>query len=468
MTTPLRRLLLSSAAALLFLSACDGNIAEHGELDADGLGTEPGAIAETFDPDKTGDFGGEPALPETDAPTELGPSSPAMEEPIAPAVPRVDGLLWRATATDRQLEAFGRTEVNLNPDGTLTIAAGMSGKDPYGPGQYSGGNYYNGGTYRYGIATSPVKVVQGGFDRAIPSFAVDTPPGTWVTLKLAARVGGRWTKDYVLGIWAADYSAVRRHSVNGQGDGDGNVNTDTLELKGTADAFRYTVVLLSENNASPVVREVAVAAKRAAVDGPAPAGDRSVWGTTLNTPAMSQMIYTGGNVWCSPTSVTMILRYWSDKLGIPNLAQDVPTAAKTGNMDWIYGGTGNWPFNTAYAAARSGGKLTGYITRLSNISQLEPLIKAGVPVALSVRYGGSYPVIPNSAVSSVSGHLIVATGFDKNGNVVVNDPAAGNDGGVRRVYDRAALQRAWQTSDGTTYVIHPTDMRLPEDPLGAY
>jgi hypothetical protein len=35
-------------------------------------------------------------------------------------------------------------------------------------------------------------------------------------------------------------------------------------------------------------------------------------------------------------------------------------------------------------------------------------------------------------------------------------------------YDRAQLTKAWQHSMGTAYVIWPTSMQLPADPLGAF
>jgi hypothetical protein len=57
----------------------------------------------------------------------------------------------------------------------------------------------------------------------------------------------------------------------------------------------------------------------------------------------------------------------------------------------------------------------------------------------------------------------VIVGFTKNGDVVVNDPAASARAGVRRVYDRGQLERAWLAgSGGTTYVIRDQAHPLPD------
>ncbi|MGQ0508891.1 MAG: C39 family peptidase [Myxococcaceae bacterium] len=380
---------------------------------------------------------------------------------------RVDGVLWRVTARERGLDGFKLNATELRPNGEIALAAtgALTANDP--PGAFVGGNYHNGGSYRYGITTSPVKVVPGGFDNAVPHFEVDTPPGTWVTVKLSARVNGAWTKDYVMGVWAADEGTVRRHSVDGQGDTNGTVATDTLELTAQADALRLTAVLLSSGTAVPTLRAAGVAAKHKAVDGVAPDANPALWNVELPVPQNSQMLYPGGDVWCSPTSVTMLLRYWSAKLNVPNWGEPIPTAAAR-THDWIYGGTGNWTFNMAYAASRSGGRLSAFATRLSSVSQLEPLIKAGVPVAISIRYGGTVAPPVGAPVTSVAGHLLVVRGIDAAGNVIVNDPAFGSDAAVRVVYSRADVQRIWQVSDGLTYVVHPAELTLPADPLGAY
>ena len=81
----------------------------------------------------------------------------------------------------------------------------------------------------------------------------------------------------------------------------------------------------------------------------------------LPVPTRSQLDYAGGGAWCSPTSVSMVLSYWSMQLGRSDLNRDVPeVAAAVYDPGWP--GTGNWSFNTAYAGSFPG--MRAYVTRL--------------------------------------------------------------------------------------------------------
>jgi hypothetical protein len=180
----------------------------------------------------------------------------------------------------------------------------------------------------------------------------------------------------------------------------------------------------------------------------------------------SQMIYPGGGeVWCSPTSTSMLLAYWADVLGDAALRETPPEAASM-CLDHVYEGTGNWTFNVAHAAARGAGTMHGAVTRLSSFAQLEPLIRAQIPVAISVRYGKGE--LAHSPVASTAGHLIVVRGFSPTGDVVCNDPAFPSDATVEVTYDRAQLTAAWQGSLGTTYLVWPANRSVPVDPAGAF
>ena len=67
-----------------------------------------------------------------------------------------------------------------------------------------------------------------------------------------------------------------------------------------------------------------------------------------------------------------------------------------------------------------------------------------------------------------AGHLLVVIGFTEDGDVIVNDPAADDTAGVRRVYPRDQFETVWQrskrrgpdgdlvdTSAGVVYLIEP-------------
>jgi hypothetical protein len=130
--------------------------------------------------------------------------------------------------------------------------------------------------------------------------------------------------------------------------------------------------------------------------------------------------------------------------------------------DYAYDGTGNWPFNTAYAATLVD---RAFVTRLRSLREAEILVRAGIPVVASIAFGRGE--LTGAPISSTDGHLLVIVGFTDTGDVVVNDPAAATDAGVRRTYDRGEFENAWiPTSGGTVYVITDTAHPLPPSPRG--
>lgn len=368
-------------------------------------------------------------------------------------------LRWRAAEGgffNWELSGVVRT-----PEGALALEPDSAQPGGDAPGAYDGRNFYNGAGFVVGEATSLMSAVGPGFSRAVVSWNADTPPGTWIEVLARARVAGRDTKFYNLGVWASDRSTVQRHSVKGQRDADGTVAVDTLVLSDQnppADAVQLKVRLFSARpgEASPAVRLAAVAtsppSRRPAT---ASAGDPTRWGRILEVPPCSQRAYPdGGEVWCSPTSTSMVLGYWSTD---PGPCEPRVRAAVDGVYDWVFDGYGNWPFNTAYAAT---GGLEAYVARFSGLDQAEAWIAAGVPVVMS--YAWTPGALPGAPVSSSEGHLGVLVGFDASGDPVVNDPAGASDGDVRRTYPRAQFEALWQEhSGGTAYLMYPPGTPVP-------
>ncbi len=383
-------------------------------------------------------------------------SPPATPEETGPA-----SRLWRRSAAAGDFARFTREGTTLAGDGVLELeASAPTGTEPLPAGASDGGTLSLDTSYRVGTAVSDEQLLPEGFDSVIPSFDVTTPPGTWVRVTVAARVEGQWTKDYDFGVWALERDTVARQSVNGQEDAHGNVYTDTLALKKKADALRLKVWLYSTRpEASPRVRALSAAVtntRRKAEDGPA---ERTAWGTKLEVPGYSQMLYPeGGPVWCSPTSTTMLLGYWSQKLGRPELVETVPAAAAH-TYDTVYQGTGNWSFNTAYASAMAGGALHGLVARFDSFAQVEQLVASGIPVSISIAYDEGK--LTGSPVRSSDGHLIVVKGFTPQGDVICNDPAFRSNEAVEVTYKREELWRAWRHSRGAAYVLWPSGTALP-------
>jgi hypothetical protein len=363
-------------------------------------------------------------------------------------------IRWRAA--DRNFSDWTLSGIKLNKSGELTLnsATATAGDDPYAAGTYNGGNYYNGGSFLVGEATSPEISTTFNYQEAIASWNASTPAGSWVEVQFRAQYGTRWSKWYVLGIWASDYSTIRRHSVQSQGDSDGFVAVDTFvssNKKETTNKFQLKLRLFSANGSTvPTVRNVSVAystsaPKTASVS----AGNPALWNTLITVPECSQMVYPdGGEVWCSPTSTSMILAYLD---GYAGPCEPRVRAAVDGVYDWIYDGHGNWPFNTAYAATFG---YEGYVARFTSLAKAEEYVAAGVPVIMSIAWGKGD--LTNSGVDSTNGHLLVLVGFDAAGNLIVNDPASPENETVQRTYLRSEFEPLWlQASGGTVYLIYP-------------
>jgi hypothetical protein len=156
----------------------------------------------------------------------------------------------------------------------------------------------------------------------------------------------------------------------------------------------------------------------------------------------------------------MVLSRWAAVLHRPELKVDVPVvAAKVFDDD--YGGTGNWPFNTAFAGSFPG--MRGCVSRFDDITELEDWIADGIPVVISAPWNLLQPGRKDTG----HGHLVVCIGFTKDGDVVINDPATNpKRGTVRRIYRRANVIRAWATSHNTVYLIYPVGAQLPDNRYG--
>ncbi len=264
-----------------------------------------------------------------------------------------------------------------------------------------------------------------------------------------------WSRWYRLGDWSLHGSIpVIRASVSGQKDQTATVKTDTLVLSRSTRRLRLRLTGHGELAGQPDrLRFVGVSLADGARTARVPARPplRSAWGRSLEVPERSQIAFPGGEGWCSPTSVSMVLGWWARALGRPELDRDVPEVV-AGVHDPGWPGTGNWPFNTAYAGSFAG--MLACAARLPDLRSVEELVESGVPLVLSVyppALRGRDKVMPNS------GHLVVCTGFTPEGDVRANDPWARIEEGQRvaRVYPRANVERAWEHAHRLAYVILP-------------
>lgn len=276
------------------------------------------------------------------------------------------------------------------------------------------------------------------FDEVIASWNVI---GGSVTLEVRPAGSPRY---FSYGTW----SSKQRSSVNGQAAGGVKLLTDTLQLGQPVTALEYRLTL--RGGAALKLLAFNTSRRSQRLNALGTAGNPARWGKVLDVPQRSQMIYPqGGEVWCSPTSTSMILAYYGINHSVPDTANAVYDAA--------YRGTGNWAFNVAYAGAQG---LRGVATRLGSLAEAEDYIAAGVPLGVSL--GWKRGELPGAPISYSDGHLMVLVGFDKQGNPVLNDPAAPSNAGVRRTYPRATFERLWLShSGGLSYLISRSGDPLP-------
>ena len=400
--------------------------------------------------------------------------------------PLVEGATWMEDAG-----VYWQVTV-LNSDGTppagrisSRVPAPIEDTSPaWAPGQLDnvavvqstdGGIALVGGTR--GSWTSTWVQTRFPFSQLIPSWSADTPAGSWIEVEIQARTAaGRETRWWRMGVWAYGDETIRRTSVNGQSDADGAVETDTFKTRAekmTAYRARVTLARSAASSASPILRRIyAVVSDTRSYTPRYPSPRYTERAMELSVPRYSQEIHAGefpeydggGEAWCSPTSTEMVVEYWNKRPTTNELSWVGPHAdpqvdyAARFTYDAAYGGTGNWPFNTAYAS-RYG--LSARVIQLGSLNDAERYILAGVPLVASISHArGALPGFLNN--DGTNGHLLVIIGFTASGDVIANDPAATSDATVRRVYGREAFERAWiGGSGGVVYLIATPNTFIP-------
>ena len=142
---------------------------------------------------------------------------------------------------------------------------------------------------------------------------------------------------------------------------------------------------------------------------------------------------------CSPTCVTMVLKYWGVEADVASVAR----AIFHPRLDMY----GVWP-----SAIRAAGALgiAGYLLRVPDWATAAWCLDRGIPLIVSVRYAAGE--LTGAAIEKTDGHLLVLTGYDR-GTVSVNDPAAPTRSEVERRYRLDEVRRVWLERTGVAYVL---------------
>jgi hypothetical protein len=303
-----------------------------------------------------------------------------------------------------------------------------------------------------------------GYDRVVPSWNADCPPGTAVMVELQASADGGKTHTawYEVARWGdpAIANAVPKDQ-RLKKDDQGRVNEDTLELKGKGDRLSARVTLLSNRpDATPLLTLVALAVTDHTRTVPPDDSRGPAWGREVPADFRSQGWENADISYrvCGPTSTGMMLTSHGVKLPTAKVAE-----ACWDETNQIFG---NWPFIAAagsqlmrrYADAlptKPGHAkvFRSYVTYAPDWKGVEQEILAGNPCVCSIHYGEHE--LKGSPTSASEGHLILVRGFTKGGDVVVNDPAARTVAAGKVVYNRKQLHKA--RHGGPIIVFHPYD-----------
>lgn len=296
----------------------------------------------------------------------------------------------------------------------------------------------------------------------IVSWNADSPEGAGIQVEARALYADHTSKWYTLALWSKDAGTFPRESVIGQKDADGDVHTDTLDLTQPTGRLQLRVTLnRSAEGKMPALKFLGISATDTHA-APVPLEpNRAVWGKEIVVPGRTQLGWPNAAGWCSPTSTAMVLAFWAEKKHRPALDIPVPDAARA-IYDKTYDGTGNWPFNTAFAGSFPG--VRAYVSRFSDIRELEEWIAVGLPPVVSV----SYDLLKGKVKDNDPGHLMVCDGFTATGDIVLNDPAHHPERGeaCRRVFLRANFLKAWARSRNTVYLIYPEGTKRPANRYG--
>jgi hypothetical protein len=312
---------------------------------------------------------------------------------------------------------------------------------------------------REGTWTSPQVRTDFPFTEMVPSWNLITPTGTGVFFDVRARdiSSGKWSPWLRIGAWGRTTSSRRRDDAEWA-----RIETDTLFLKRPADAYQIRATLqsydLADANTTPAVRRIAVV-----YSGPVDAnsvwaksidpGPADGWARSLDVPYIPQ----GDNadavtgMTCSPTSVSMVLRYW----GVERPTMENVLAIWDDHNDLF----GNWS-NATQRAAELG--MDAWLERFRTWDQVKAKIAAGQPVVASILYEkGTFDESETLEQRETDGHLLVIRGFTPRGDVIVNDPAKRTIGNGL-VLSARGMGHAWfGTKGGLGYVIRPPANPLP-------
>ena len=375
--------------------------------------------------------------------------------------------------------------------------------DTYGDGairlEKKGKKYASEGSF-----TSKPMTIQPG-DWFTPSWNAQTPDGTWVEVKISARIphyetadsGEYWTEFLSMGKWG---QSIQRGSTfektSAMLDSDGSqpraaMDTDIFRENGGAGRLftqiRLQAILHTDNpkvtptlslltgssknsqapNSERIVKpEMTKSTKGLDVEMKFPAysldirdktGLKMPDGTPIDKWSISCCI-------CSPTTVLGQLNYLGFRSKKPE--NWLPEEIALNCQDFTYG-FGNWAYCTAAVGS------FGYpaYARYGDLELLKSELAAGYPVGVGVHYSnspnGQHPYVENAPIRNTDGHLLLVRGFktiDGVDYIFVNDSAASSDEKCILRYRCDQFLKAWEPNC-MSYIIREKERGTGQTPI---
>ncbi|MEO0483206.1 MAG: C39 family peptidase [Planctomycetota bacterium] len=226
---------------------------------------------------------------------------------------------------------------------------------------------------------------------------------------------------------------------------EGKINTDYFKSTDSQrwDRLQYRVRVAPTAHGTPVLLRRVDVTVTGPADVPASEAGSLKDSIRLDVPFRSQRTERpeiAGRI-CSPTSVAMVMAYHGADEAVGRVAEVI--------YDQRHDIYGNWPRAVQGAHAMGIG---GYLTRFDDWQDVRDTIERHGPIIASIRVREGE--LPEAPYDKTAGHLIVLTGFDGEGGVLVNDPAVESENEGRLVYPMRAMETVWMRgSRGTAYVL---------------
>lgn len=285
------------------------------------------------------------------------------------------------------------------------------------------------------------------FSQIAPSVQVRLPRGAVLRIQIAVERAGGGRGPFLDVGWQGAFASLRRRRLRADG---AHVDIDYLKIETPARGWRLRLVLrgLARSERPWALRWGLVGVTWRGRGRHRRSAAMPALGAVppLKVPRASQRAEGGrdGALACSPTSTQMLMAHQGVRVPV----RRVMRAA----WDPVAGIYGNW--QRAISAAWAFG-CPGLLVYFRHWGQVRDCLRAGLPVAASIKFPRGQVTLPGAPIGHSAGHLVVIRGLAPGGWVLVNDPAARTRRGVSRRYPLRAFSRAWFGFSGMGYLIFP-------------